>query len=266
MKAAALKFPPICVDPAHRTTWRSYSSQICACSVKGSLSGHPPPSPLGRSLPLTQNNASGCLRSISMTKVTRDKPPSSLPFIKPGKQSLHLPTQAEASGPFTRRRGGGTQCEKAKKKHQHAGMRFLILCDARRLLTFERDADYCCFLTSPFSCDTQDDFKLTGTPLNQHEGLAVLLFSLPHSSPSVSQTPLLALDTDGWTSRTRRTHSAGSSPYKMHFWPPDVNTAKGHASGVQGDSLRYIQEVWFWFYVDLYQAWVCPVWTSLVLQ
>lgn len=58
------------------------------------------------------------------------------PFIKLGKQSVHLPAQRGASGPFTRRRGGGTKYEKTEKEHQHAGMRFLILCDVRRLLTF----------------------------------------------------------------------------------------------------------------------------------
>lgn len=36
----------------------------------------PATQPLGRSLPLTPNNASGLLKSISMTKVTGDKPPA----------------------------------------------------------------------------------------------------------------------------------------------------------------------------------------------
>lgn len=57
-------------------------------------------------------------------------------------------TQGEASGPFTRWRGGGMPGERTERRHQDGGMRFLLLWRVWRLPTFLGGDNYWCFLTS----------------------------------------------------------------------------------------------------------------------
>lgn len=119
-----------------RRSQKLSSSPSCPHSLKGSLSRRPPPSLRVRPFHWHQTMPVDSWQEHINDQGNRGISLQQPPFIKLGKQSVHLPAQRGASGPFTRRRGGGTKYEKTEKEHQHAGMCFLILCDVRRLLTF----------------------------------------------------------------------------------------------------------------------------------